>query len=451
MNPGRTKSLVLFSFFPVAIVLLFFLVGGYASQSAKAAEKESCVTSKCHSGMGKEKYVHGPVATGECTFCHQPTASHKFKPIKNVSKLCNDCHDKTFNAKVVHPPVKEGECSACHDPHQSSYRFQLRGEGADLCFLCHEKDLIRGKFVHGPVAVGGCSICHNPHESDFPKLLMASGNDVCFSCHSDKEEAFKGKKHVHAPVEEGCIQCHNPHSGDYQFNLPADGKRDLCFTCHDDKEKHIKEVKVKHKGLDTERKCLACHDPHVADYANQLIMQPADLCLSCHNREYRDKKGKVRVANMKAILENNKDHHGPIRQKDCSACHNTHGSDNFRMLREYFPELFYAPYQASNYKLCFMCHEKTIAEEKSTTTLTGFRNGDQNLHYVHVNKEVKGRTCRACHDAHATNNPKHIRDAVPFGAWQLPINFEKTKTGGTCQPGCHQLFGYDRQKPMRNR
>jgi predicted CXXCH cytochrome family protein len=451
MNPGRTKSLVLFSLFPVAAVLLFLLVSEYAGPDAAAAEKESCVTSKCHSGMGKEKYVHGPVATGECTFCHQPTASHKFKAIKNVGKLCNDCHDKTFTAKVVHPPVKEGECSDCHDPHQSPYRFQLRGEGSDLCFLCHDKDLIRGKFVHGPVAVGGCSICHNPHESDYPKLLMAEGNDVCFSCHSDKEEAFKGKKHIHEPVEEGCIMCHSPHSGDFQYNLPADGKRDLCFTCHDDKEKQIKEVKVKHKGLDTERKCLACHDPHVADYANQLIMQPADLCMTCHDREYLDKNGKVRVANMKAMLEKNKDHHGPIRQKDCSACHNTHGSNNFRMLREYFPELFYAPYQASNYKLCFMCHEKTIAEEKRTTTLTGFRNGDQNLHYVHVNKEVKGRTCRACHDAHATNNPKHIRDAVPFGAWQLPINFEKTKNGGTCLPGCHQLFGYDRQKPLRNR
>jgi hypothetical protein len=98
-----------------------------------------------------------------------------------------------------------------------------------------------------------------------------------------------------------------------------------------------------------------------------------------------------------------------------------------------------------------MCHEQTIAQEKFTTTLTGFRNGKQNLHYVHVNLKVKGRTCRACHDAHATNNPKHIRDGVPFGAWNLPINFEKTAAGGQCLPGCHQLFKYDREKEVFNR
>ena len=443
MNAGRMPNVVI-------AVLLFLLVNGCAGTGVAAAEKGSCVTAKCHANMGREKYVHGPVALRECTFCHQPTDSHEFKAISDVGKLCNDCHDKKFTGKVIHPPVQEGKCAGCHDPHQSPYQFQLRGEGADLCFICHDKELAAGKYVHGPVAVGGCSICHSPHESDYPKLLMATGNDVCFSCHSDKADAFQGKKHMHSPVKEGCTLCHSPHSGPFQYSLSADSKRDLCFACHGDIQEHVGEVKVKHRGLDTDKKCLACHDPHVADYANQLIMQPADLCLSCHDREYRD-DGKVRVANMKAILQQNKDHHGPIRQNDCSACHNPHGSANFRMLLEYFPELFYAPYRASNYRLCFMCHEQTIAEEKFTTTLTGFRNDDQNLHYVHVNKAVKGRTCRACHDAHATNNPKHIRDAVPFGAWQLPINFEKTATGGRCLPGCHQIFRYDREKAVENR
>ena len=466
MIAGRSKNLLLFSLIPVATVLLLILANGgcvntdAATASAAAAsaptspansgKKDSCVSAKCHANMGKEKFVHGPVSAGDCTFCHQQTASHKFKPIKNVGKLCNECHDKKFTAKYVHSPVKDGECTGCHDPHQSPYQFQLRAEGGDLCFNCHDKGLMQGKYVHGPVAVGGCSICHRPHESDYPKLLLASGNEVCFSCHTDKEEAFKEKKHMHTPVKESCINCHSPHSGEYKYNLPADGKRDLCFTCHDDKEKHIAEAKVKHRGLDTDKKCLACHDPHVGDYANQLIMQPAELCLSCHDREYR-RNGKVELANMKAILQQNKDHHGPIRENDCSACHDPHGSDNFRMLREYFPELFYAPYKASNYKLCFMCHEETIAEEQYTTTLTGFRNGNQNLHYVHVNKADKGRTCRACHDAHATNNPKHIRNAVPFGTWHLPINFQKTETGGKCSPGCHQPFAYDRQNPVKNR
>ena len=98
-----------------------------------------------------------------------------------------------------------------------------------------------------------------------------------------------------------------------------------------------------------------------------------------------------------------------------------------------------------------MCHERTIASEEKTTTLTNFRNGDRNLHFVHVHKAAKGRTCRACHDPHATNNPKHIRDGVRSGNGVLPTNYKKTETGGSCQPGCHQKFAYDRVKEVVNR
>jgi predicted CXXCH cytochrome family protein len=451
MDIGRTKIINIFiMFFIVAAISFFSVADILVPKDVAAAENPSCVTDKCHANMGKEEYVHGPASVGQCTICHEPTAKHEFTPITNVGNLCNECHDKQFTGKNIHPPVQEGDCTGCHDPHQSPYEFFLLGEGEKLCFICHDSGLAGEKHVHGPVAEGGCSVCHSPHESDFPKLLMAEGNDVCFYCHEDKADAFQEKKHMHYPVEDGCVECHNPHSGPFENNLAADGRRELCFACHDDMQEHVGEVQVKHAGLATDKLCLACHDPHVADYANQLIMQPAELCLSCHDRQYTS-GDKVVVADMKTILEQNKNYHGPIQQNDCSACHNPHGSNNFRMLQEPFPELFYAPYQASNYNLCFMCHENTIAEEKLTTTLTGFRNGDQNLHFVHVNKSPKGRTCRSCHDAHATNNPKHLRDEVPFGAWQLPINFEKTETGGKCLPGCHQLFGYDRGKPVNNR
>ena len=173
-----------------------------------------------------------------------------------------------------------------------------------------------------------------------------------------------------------------------------------------------------------------------------------DVCLTCHDKPLDTPSGKI--LDMKTYLAKNQDWHGPIKQKDCSACHNTHGSDNFRILRKYFPPVFYAPFDLKNYELCFSCHEKTLVLDAKTTTLTGFRNGDKNLHFVHVNKTIKGRTCRACHDVHATNNPKHIRDAVPFGAWGLPVGFQKAANGGSCQPGCHQKFEYNRIKPVKN-
>jgi predicted CXXCH cytochrome family protein len=401
--------------------------------------------------MGKDKFVHGPAATGDCRFCHkQPKPDrHQFQAISDVRALCYECHEPLELGSTLHQPVEDGDCTGCHDPHQSANRYQLKGAGAELCFTCHDKDIAGGKFVHGPVSEG-CTLCHSPHSSDAPKMLMAEGNEVCYSCHSDKQEEFSAKAHLHAPVEEGCVECHNPHSSNFQFSLAAESTKGVCFTCHSDKEGEIAKARKKHAGLDTPRGCIACHDPHASAYSQQLDKAPMDLCLSCHDKEYTHPDG-TSVADMKKILDNNDSHHGPIADKDCSGCHNTHGSANFRILRGYFPEKFYAAYNPENFALCFMCHNDTLVKDAVTTTLTNFRNGDQNLHFVHVNKRPKGRTCRACHDAHATSNPKHIRNSVPFGAYQLPIGFTKTKNGGGCLPGCHQEFKYDLNNKVKNR
>ena len=79
------------------------------------------------------------------------------------------------------------------------------------------------------------------------------------------------------------------------------------------------------------------------------------------------------------------------------------------------------------------------------TGVTMFRDGTKNRHALHVNKE-NGRTCRACHEVHASARPAHIREAVPYGTsnWMLEINFEASEEGGSCAPGCHQVKKYTR-------
>ena len=149
---------------------------------------------------------------------------------------------------------------------------------------------------------------------------------------------------------------------------------------------------------------------------------------------------------MKRLLAENKDHHGPIRDKDCAGCHTPHGGEHFRLLKDDYPKEFYAPFQAENFSLCFQCHDPALPRDEKTTTLTDFRDGDRNLHFVHVNKTPKGRTCRACHETHASELPNHIRKSVPFGKWPLPVNFIKNENGGSCAPGCHALYTYDRKK-----
>jgi hypothetical protein len=95
--------------------------------------------------------------------------------------------------------------------------------------------------------------------------------------------------------------------------------------------------------------------------------------------------------------------------------------------------------------LCFQCHATELVTEERTTTRTGFRDGDRNLHHLHVNRD-KGRSCRACHEVHATNVPFHMRESVPFGQWELPVPYERRPGGGACGASCHRAEDYDRTR-----
>jgi predicted CXXCH cytochrome family protein len=418
-------------------------------KSLKITEETSCVTGSCHGNMGKEKFVHGPVAVGQCVFCHNIVDNkHKFTLLDEGKELCYNCHDSKEEGKHIHSPVEEGMCTSCHDPHQSPNQYQLLGSPiSEVCNTCHE-DKTAGEYVHGPVAMGECTMCHDPHASPNAFQLQAEGNELCFMCHTPKQEDFETRKFKHPPAEESCVTCHNPHSSPNPFWL-EEAMPDLCFQCHVDIDELVAGSKVVHGALNQDNKCANCHDPHTADIPKQLRAETMDLCLNCHDKPIAS--GGKTLSNMKVLLETRKDWHGPIRQKDCTACHNPHASNNFRILKEYFPPVFYAPFKVKNYALCFRCHEPTMVLDKYTTTLTGFRNGNRNLHYLHVNKNPKGRTCRACHQPHASNKPKHIREGVPFGRWELPINYAKSETGGRCSPGCHSTKRYDRLNQVENR
>lgn len=444
----RRKHVVLLTLCILILSTVILISGSIAYAEA------SCITTKCHAGLTKVKYVHVPVAEGECSQCHGESKGHiqdpkknKFKEIEDVSKACFECHDEFKAKKFTHDPVEAGECMSCHSPHGSNFKFLMASKGGNACFECHDDGIIKGKWVHGPAAVGGCIACHEPHVSDYEKNLRAKGSKLCYMCHTDKAESIHQAAFVHKPVSKACTGCHNPHSAAKEYMLESESP-ELCLGCHKDKKEQLSKVSVKHGALETDKSCLNCHDAHMSQIAKNLKMEPIDLCLSCHDREYMREKGNS-VSNIKKWLAENRNHHGPINQKDCSGCHDPHGSNSFRILRNYYPKTFYKPFAVENYNLCFGCHEKTITLNPETSNLTNFRNGSLNLHFLHVNKAVKGRTCRACHETHASNFPKHIRESVPFGAWDLPVNYKKTETGGSCLPGCHKIKKYDRIKKVK--
>jgi predicted CXXCH cytochrome family protein len=248
---------------------------------------------------------------------------------------------------------------------------------------------------------------------------------------------------MHKPMDDGCTSCHDPHASDARYQLEQEVPG-LCFQCHEGVKHGVEEAQVVHGPARDVGGCTGCHTPHFSALPRlQRAAQP-DLCLDCHDREIQGSHGRS-ITNMAALLEDNHNHHGPIREGSCTACHQPHASQHFGLLFQDYPPEFYAPFEQKRYALCFSCHQADLVEDESGTGLTGFRDGDRNLHFVHVNRE-KGRTCRACHEVHASQRPFHMRESVPFGTtgWMLQINFEQSADGGTCTPGCHKTQRYRR-------
>ncbi len=296
---------------------------------------------------------------------------------------------------------------------------------------------------HGPFESGDCSVCHQGKDAKNPGPLNAPANGLCLGCHEEFTQIM-ARKSSHGAAQESCVNCHNPHNAQLP-KLLVEEVGTLCVSCHENIKTLVTQSKVQHGVIATEAKCLNCHDAHAANVEHLLVRLPFDLCINCHGKDgVKDREGKP-LTNFKTLLAENPEHHGPVASKDCSACHNPHGSEHFRLLGFDYPASFYSPYDPKLYALCYECHEGTILDSPETTSLTKFRDGNRNLHYLHVNKTERGRTCRACHEVHASKQPHQIRDAVPYGAkgWMLKINYTPTPTGGTCAKTCHATKSYN--------
>jgi len=430
----------------LAAATLCLTAAGASAQKAKPATLQTCNQSGCHDEFEAKEHLHGPIALGECTTCHKPDVlqEHTFKFPRAGNDLCVNCHLDQTAGKHVHQPLKDGTCLQCHDPHSSDTKGLLRKSSlAESCADCHK--VMDHQFLHGPTAVGECSICHNPHSSDEPRLLTMKQSELCVACHVVTKSDIEKSRFIHKPAKDDCASCHDPHGADNRLLVKSEAP-DLCFSCHEDIKKTATQSKVKHGAVTAKGGCVECHNPHASAIPHILEKEPMDLCVACHDKPLGGPDNPI--SSFTAQLRGMTSLHGPVQDKDCSGCHMTHGSDNFRLLPAAYPSIFYADFAEENYALCFTCHQKTLVWTEKTRDLTDFRNGDRNLHFLHVNKQTRGRTCRACHQTHASNQPKHIRQSVRFGIWDLPLNFKKGETGGSCQPGCHAAKGYDRDNAV---
>jgi predicted CXXCH cytochrome family protein len=438
----------------IAAILLMLLTALFSGSQLNAKEdtsdihlRSTCVDAECHPEFKESKYEHSPVILNKCDACHETIENrHVFKMVSTGEALCVFCHKLNLKS-FIHDPVAKGKCIECHNPHGSDFPYLLKTDPSkDLCFQCHDKKsekILDNKYTHAPAAQGACILCHYGHSAWNKNLLIDEGNDLCIFCHNKEFEPLLKMRHVHKPVTENCQKCHDPHGSNNKMLLSED-EPEFCYECHKEIAEIIKSSSNVHKATTMEESCSNCHAPHASSLPKLLKKPMIDVCLSCHNKEIELPDGK-KLQNIAEIMKDNPFKHGPIQQNNCIACHNPHASNIFRLLVSFFPPEFYAPFNLEEYNLCFQCHPKDTFLDERTTALTNFRDGDINLHYMHVNKTEKGRTCRACHEVHASSQKAHVRSSVPYGNWEFPIVFKATPEGGTCEAGCHDEKKYSRK------
>jgi len=429
------------------IVALALGASAYGQADVRPTTRvQDCTTAGCHAATTEHTFVHGPTSIGACSSCHDYVSpeAHTFTLKREGSALCTFCHigADTPAGPVGHQPFTEGRCTDCHDPHGSQDRRLLKADTvADLCVSCHT-DAIRGSHVHSPAAQGACLGCHGAHGATNEGLLSMPPETLCLSCHSDMRDRLEQSVHAHGPATQDCLLCHDAHASDFMDHLKR-APFELCSSCHEGPAKVAETAAFKHSAVTEGQACVNCHEPHASNHEGLMRDDPVGACLACHAKAITEADGRV-IDSVDEIRKPGESLHGPVAQGACTGCHELHGSQHRFLLVANYTELFYDSYDEHNYELCFKCHSNELARNQTTTVDTRFRDGDKNLHYVHVNKPEQGRTCRTCHATHASKNPKHIAETVQFGEWKLPLNYVPTETGGSCNSGCHRPAFYDR-------
>jgi predicted CXXCH cytochrome family protein len=296
------------------------------------------------------------------------------------------------------------------------------------------------------VTEGKCVDCHQSHQSNRPNLLPVPERELCLKCHPDVLADLRAAEHVHEPLKEECGGCHAGHGG-VDRSLLREPARDLCLGCHEPLLAAGHTRGDVHPPLADGASCLDCHQAHAAALPGLVVGDVSAACYGCHAREMPLDGGR-KIADVKSEVAGARFVHEPVAKGACNACHSGHASPHGDLLAKPYPEGIYADFSERAFDLCFgSCHDASLVTAERTTA-TRFRDGDRNLHYVHVHQR-KSRTCALCHRAHASDLPALTRDRVPFGphGWPLAIGFRRTDEGGTCASGCHQEIGYRNGEP----
>jgi len=263
--------------------------------------------------------------------------------------------------------VGEETCLTCHEDQKKGYHGSPHGRAAN---------------PRSPMAAKGCESCHGPGQAHVdgggdktkirnPKTLSPrEASETCLSCHNrSAHNDWAGGKHDSRNIS--CLTCHSIHAPKGEKQLKTQSVQETCVQCH------VKEVNKVHKSSHmpvgakdgNKMECTTCHNPHGSQNVKMLKEGNTitEACASCH----AEKRGPFLWEHM------------PVRE-GCTTCHDAHGSNNERMLVAKLP------------MLCQRCH---IHSRHPATVY------DQTQVNNRSNR-VAGRSCVQCHQMiHGSNHP----------------------------------------------
>jgi predicted CXXCH cytochrome family protein len=106
--------------------------------------------------------VHYPYEERECAACHDPNSlGSMLEPQPDLCYMCHEDFSRSYT--YLHGPVAGGYCTSCHNPHLSEKEHLLRFTGEKLCYHCHRKERVLKSEMHADLDGMECIDCHNAH------------------------------------------------------------------------------------------------------------------------------------------------------------------------------------------------------------------------------------------------------------------------------------------------
>jgi len=259
------------------------------------------------------------------------------------------------SASAQSAPPGAGECGTCHYDLALAYTFPAGHAAALDCIACHG-DRRPGRVGRRHRTIPNCATCHDDvhgHPTKAAERLGRRQTRNCLNCHDPHGGAnlhlvrnlVRSRQHLYdvtftvdaglapgglaSPTDPGsgmCEVCHR--KTDF---YPAKGRGDAHFTanctlCHD----HTRAF----APVATEDNCVLCHQDEAARHT-MPSGHAVQTCTTCHAERDPTPGPDHRATEGCQTCHPSTQTHAPAGVAlPCVQCHDPHGSQNIKLVRE---------------------------------------------------------------------------------------------------------------------